>query len=176
MNICIYSSSKENIDKKYILDAEFICEKLADKGHTLVYGAASTGIMGASARGFYKGGGEIIGIAPSFMEKFEPFYENCTQLIITKDMSERKEKLEKISDVFLIFPGGIGTFDEFFQILTLRYLEQSDKEIVLYNAYGYYNKLIEFLDSCFSNEFISDHVIHLFEVVHTKEELLKLFE
>ena len=76
----------------------------------------------------------------------------------------------------MIFPGGIGTFDEFFQILTLRYLGQSDKEIILYNAHGYYDKLIEFLDSCFEKEFISDHVVHMFEVVNTKKELLKLFE
>ena len=83
MNICIYASSKENIDRKYIIDAENIGKELAKQGHTLIYGAASTGLMGASARGFYNGGGEIIGIAPAFMEKFEPFFENCTQLIIT---------------------------------------------------------------------------------------------
>ena len=126
MNITLYGAASDRIDKEYIEGVEELGREMARRGHVMVYGAGSTGLMGAAARGMHEENGKIIGITPHFMHKLEPISELCTELIATDTMAERKTIMEEKADAFIITPGGLGTLDEFFQILTLKVLQQHD--------------------------------------------------
>ena len=120
MNICIYGASSELIDAKYMEETEKLSRVLASNGYGLVFGGGAQGLMGAAARGFKAMNGEIIGIAPTFFMNVDGIlYDQCTQFIYTETMRERKQLMEEHADAFLVTPGGIGTFEEFFEILTL---------------------------------------------------------
>lgn len=172
MRLCIYASASDNIDKKYIKAVEMLGEKLAKDGHSLIYGGSGSGLMGAVARGFRKYGGEVVGVAPKFMDKFEPIFEDCTKIIMTEDMAERKKIMEKGCDQFIIVPGGIGTFDELFQILTLRELGRLDQPIIIYNIDGYYTKLLEYMEDCILKGFIKSKVRDCYKVVDVDTSLI----
>ena len=176
MNYCVYGSAREDIDYKYKIAVSSLCHDLAELGHTLVFGAGGTGVMGAAARGATDGNGEIIGVSPYFMEDFEPIYNKCSVSIKTDTMAERKSKIESISDVFIICPGGIGTLDEFFQIITLRQLNRTDKEIILYNIDGFYDKLIEFMQDCVNFGFITKDIDNLLKICKTKDEIIDIIK
>lgn len=166
MRVCIYASASDKIAEKYITAVEELGESLAKEGHSLIYGGGGSGLMGAAARGFRKGNGEVIGVVPTFMDKFEPIFDDCTEVIRTESMSERKKIMEDGCDEFIIVPGGIGTFDEFFQVLTLRELERHNKHIVIYNIDGYYTKLLEYLEECIKNGFVKEKVLEFYEVIN----------
>lgn len=166
MRLCIYASASDRIDKKYMTAVENLCERLAKEGHSLIYGGGGCGLMGAAARGFRRGNGDVVGVVPKFMHEFEPVFEDCTELIETEDMADRKEIMENGCDAFIIVPGGVGTFDEFFQALTLRDLEQHSKHITIYNIDGYYDKLIEYIDDCIEKKFIKEKVRDFYTVVN----------
>lgn len=141
MNICVYGAASSEIDQIYIDIVENLCERLGKRGHTLVFGAGGSGIMGAAARGFHKGGGRVCGVVPLFFReaKIETLYDEADNTIYTRDMGVRKHIMEENADAFIVAPGGIGTFDEFFQVLTLKQLGQHNKPIALFNIKGYYN-------------------------------------
>lgn len=146
MRICVYGSASDTIDKRYLAEAEELGRRIGAGGHTLVFGAGATGVMGACARGCYSAGGKLVGVAPTFFDKPGVLFPHCTEMIFTKTMRERKQILEDRSDVFLVAPGGIGTMDEFFEILTLRTLGQHSKPVILWNLHGCWNDLITMLD------------------------------
>ena len=131
MNICVYGASSNLIADIYISACEDLGRKIAKDGHTLIFGCGAAGFMGASARGAKEAGGEIIGITPEFFNVDGMLYEDCDQVIRTETMRERKRILEEKSDAFIVAPGGIGTFDEFFEILTLKQLSRHTKAIVI---------------------------------------------
>ena len=141
MRICVYGAASTAIDVKYIEAIEELCTKLAMNGHDLVFGAGNGGVMGAAARGFHRGGGDVMGVAPDFFTNgtIEELYPYCNTLVKTDSMGTRKTVMECNADAFLVGPGGIGTYDEFFQILTLKQLHVFDKPIVLYNVAHYYD-------------------------------------
>lgn len=159
MKICIYAAASDQIESKYIRAVENLGEQLAKEGHSLIYGGGATGLMGAAARGFRRGGGEVIGVIPTFMFDIEPTFHDCTQIIETEDMADRKEIMENECDEFIIVPGGAGTLDEFFQVVTLRDLNRHCKPIVLYNIDGYFTKLVEFMHEAVKKGFINEKVI-----------------
>ena len=166
MKICIYAAASDRIDQKYVRAVENLGEQLAKEGHSLIYGGGATGLMGAAARGFRRGGGEVIGVVPTFMFEIEPTFNDCTQIIETEDMADRKEIMEDGCDKFIIVPGGVGTLDEFFQVLTLRDLDRHHKPITLYNIDGYYTKLIEFIDQATEKGFIAQDVREFLNIVN----------
>ena len=135
-------------------------------------GGGATGLMGAAARGFTKGGGHIIGVVPHFFNIDGILYDKCDDMIRTETMRERKQIMEDHADAFVIVPGGVGTFDEFFEILTLKQLGRHQKPIIIYNLFGYYDKLLEFLKVSVAENFVSDVSLGLFEVISDERELL----
>lgn len=146
MNICVYGASSKTLDEKYITAVENLGQHLAQRGHGLVFGGGANGLMGAAARGFTKGNAkDIVGVAPKFFNADGILYEHCTEYIRPDTMRERKSILEERSDCFIAAPGGIGTFDELFEIATLRSLGRHSKPIVLYNVSGFYNPMLEML-------------------------------
>ena len=173
--ICLYGAASDRIDKEYIKDVEELGKEMARRGHKMIYGAGSSGLMGAAARGMDSKNGHIIGVTPHFMHTFEPIYE-CTTLINTNTMSERKSIMEQYGEAFIIVPGGIGTYDEFFQILTLKELKQTDKPIVIYNVNGYFDKLQELLTDGIQKGFIRKVVPELYYITDNPQKALDIIE
>lgn len=175
MNICVYCASSEKIDKTYIEAGEKFGFAMAEKGHTLVFGGGKYGIMGAVDRGIRKGKGTLIGVVPKFIEDMDVVDTDCT-LIRTKTMRERKQIMEEKSDAFVMLPGGIGTFEEFFEILTLKQLNQHCKPIVLLNTNGYFTPLIDMLENAIEQKFMSDKCRKLYFASDSQEEIFDYIE
>lgn len=176
MNICVYGSASDDIDKKYIRVVEEFGEKLAKKGYGLVFGAGACGLMGAVARGATKGGGEIIGIVPEFFNVDGILYDKCTELVRTETMRSRKALMEEKSEAFVITPGGIGTFDEFFEMLTLKQLSRHTKAMVIFNVDGYYDSMLEFIEHAMQERFVKEKCKKLYKVCNTADEILDYLE
>ena len=147
MNICVYGAASVSLHQKYITATEELGELLAKRGHGLVFGGGRYGLMGAAARGFTRGGAkEIVCVAPKFFQVDGVLYEHCSEYIHPDTMRERKGILEERADAFVAAPGGIGTFDELFEIITLRSLGRHTKPVVLYNACGFYTPMAELME------------------------------
>ncbi|MBE7047096.1 MAG: TIGR00730 family Rossman fold protein [Ruminococcaceae bacterium] len=176
MKICVYGASSYKIDSSFIQAGEKLGEIMAHKGHSLIFGGGANGMMGAAARGVYKGKGEIIGISPELFNVDGVLFENCNQMILTKTMRERKKLLEEMSDGFVVTPGGNGTFDEFFEILTLKQLGYHNKPIAILNTNGYFDKLVELFEEARKGEFVKDNCLKLYKVLNTPEEVIDYIE
>ncbi len=178
MRICVYGAASPTIDKKYIESTEIMGKALAKRGHSLVFGGGGNGLMGAAARGFKEENAHIIGIIPEFFkeENIEAICDFCDELILTESMRERKQRMEDTADAFVIVPGGIGTYEEFFEVLTLKQLCRHNKPIVLYNLFGYYNELSATMNSAMEKEFIKNSCKDLYYITGDLEEMLKYIE
>ncbi len=174
MRICVYGAASDTIAEKYKSAAYALGKWIGTHGHTLVFGAGNTGIMGAVARGVHDSGGSILGIAPRFFDTPGVLYQDCTEMRYTETMRERKEALEQNSDLFVVAPGGIGTWDEFFETLTLRSLGQIDKEICILNTDGYYDALRILVQNGINEGFIADAVAQCYHMIDTPEELSEI--
>ncbi|MBR1731424.1 MAG: TIGR00730 family Rossman fold protein [Ruminococcus sp.] len=172
MNICVFCASSETIDKSYLQSGERLGEMLAENGHTLVFGAGKYGVMGAVARGLRSKGGSAIGVIPTFFNESEVTFTDC-ELVYTETMRERKQIMEDKSDAFIIMPGGIGTFEEFFEILTLKQLRRHTKPIVIYNVNGYYDPLLNLIDTAIAENFMAEKCRNLYYVTDSAD---KVFE
>ena len=172
MNITLYGASSDRMDDKYKKAVHALGEALAAKGHTLVYGAGMRGLMAAAAAGARSRGGRLIGVTTDFMHEIEPPYEGCDELIYAKSMSERKQIMESLGDAFVTVPGGIGTFDEFFQVLTLRLLGRHEKPLILFNPFGFWDGIIEQMYAMRDAGFITDKTFGLFNVCRTPDEVV----
>lgn len=177
MNICVYGASSKTIDKKFIDQIELLGETLAKRGHGLVFGGGKNGAMGASARGAIRGGAKrVLGISPKFFDVDGVLFENCTELVFTDTMRQRKKLLEEYADAFIIAPGGIGTFDEFFEILTLKQLAQHNKPMVIFDVDGYYKPLIELMQNAVDGEFMNQATMELYFYTSSIEEVFDYIE
>lgn len=172
MNICLYGASSSAIAKAYVNPTEELGAKIAERGHTLIYGGGAAGLMGAAARGAYSRGGEIIGVVPSFLNVDGILFDNCTELIFTETMRERKALMEQKSDAFIMTPGGVGTFDEFFEILTLKQLGRHSKPIAIFNINGYFDSLIAQLENAVHKQFMNPEIFELFISTDRADKLL----
>lgn len=161
---CVYGGASERIAEKYIKDIEKLGRIIADNGFSLVYGAGATGCMGAVARGVTEKDGYVMGISPNFISEFEAIYD-CDNTIMVETMSERKMLMEKHADVYFIAPGGVGTMDEFFQVLTLKYLKRISEPIVILNIDGFYDSLISMIDDLVKKGAVIEDIHKLYDVV-----------
>ena len=128
--------------------------------------------MGAVARGAHAHGGKIIGIAPRFFDEPGILFEECTQFIYTDTMRERKALMEEHSEAFMVLPGGIGTYEEFFEMLTLKQLGRHNKPMVMLNTRGYYNPMAAMLQNTVDEGFMSADCLELYGVCNSPEEAL----
>lgn len=176
MNICVYGASSDNIDKKYV-DAVYDlgCE-MAARGHCLVFGGGAHGLMGAAVSGISSLGGESVGVAPTFFNTPGILYENCSEFIFTDTMRQRKEIMENRSDAFIMVPGGIGTLEEFFEVLTLKQLDQLHKPIAVFNIDGYYDSLESLLKQIEDEGFMRSPAEPLYKSFDDLSNLLDYLE
>lgn len=178
MRICVYGAASPTIDPEYIEKVEILGREMVARGHSLVFGGGGNGLMGAAARGVYSAGGHILGVIPSFFrtEEIEAICEVCNELIEPETMRERKQIMEDNADAFIVVPGGIGTFEEFFEILTLKQLCRHNKPIVLYNLKGYYDDLNAVMEQAMKKGFIRENCKELYQITDDLEELFGYVE
>lgn len=178
MNICVYGAASSIIDESFIKEGERLGRKMAKRGIGLVFGGGRNGMMGAVARGEAEENGYILGISPAFFEEnnAEISFTNCTEFIHTETMRERKRLLDEKADAFIISPGGIGTFDEFFEILTLKQLGRHNKAICIYNINNYYDKMLEMMQVCVDQKFITEDCRQLYKVYKDADSMLDYIE
>lgn len=178
MRLCVFGAASNEIDKSYIDAVEKLGEELANRGHSLVFGAGANGLMGAVARGVKRAGGKAIGIIPKFFrdKQIEAIFEDCDDLIFTETMAERKSTMENMSDAFIIVPGGVGTFEEFFQVFTAKQLAIHTKPIAVFDVNGYYKKLDDFLRLCETEKFIRPACRELYDYTDNLGELFSYIE
>ena len=173
MKICIFGASSEQIEKIYIDTAERLGKAAAVRGDAVIFGAGKYGVMGAAARGVSAVKGELIGVSPKFFIEDKVLYDGCTELVFTETMRERKAIMEDRADAFVICAGGIGTFEEFFEVLTLKQLRRHSKPIVIYNVNGYYDSLLNMMKKSVSEGFMSDECLKLYTVADTEQEVFE---
>lgn len=176
MKICIYGASSNAIDKSFLDAGEKLGKFIAQNNHAVVFGGGAAGLMGAVARGAKSANGEIVGICPSFFNVDGALFTDCTQMIYTETMRERKKLLEEMSDAFVITPGGIGTFDEFFEIYTLRQIGVHKKPIAIFNTNGYYDSLIDMLNNAIDKSFMPDTNMNLLFISDNPQEIINHIE
>lgn len=172
MNVCVFGASSTEIDKSYIEATEALGEALASRSHTLVYGAGGSGLMGAVARGMTRCNGTVIGVVPSFFKVDGILYERCDEIVYTDTMRERKQIMDERSDAVVVAPGGIGTYEEFFEIYTLKQLGKHNKPIVIFNINGYYDQLLRLLEHTVDEKFMQASCLDMYTVATTPEEVL----
>lgn len=177
MKICVYGSGSRMIDSIYTDKAYELGSEIAKRRHTLLFGGGNFGMMGGCAKGVHDNNGKSIGISPKWINNFELLCDECSEFIYVDTMDERKNKFLELSDAFVITPGGIGTFDEFFEIITLKKLKRHDKKIIVFNINGFFDKMIEMMEEMHREGFLYKHgeifktagtVDEIFEILHQK--------
>ncbi len=178
MRICVFGAASFSIDDEYIKRVEELGEQMTKRGHSLVFGGGANGLMGAAARGVKRAGGYVLGVIPTFFddENIEGVYPECDKLIETKTMRERKQIMEDNSDAFIVAPGGVGTFEEYFEILTSKQLCRHNKPIALFNINDYYSELNVMMQAAVDKKFVRADCLKLYKVTDNLEELFAYLE
>ena len=153
-SVCVFCGSSEGNDIKVIDEGLLLGEKLAKQDITLVYGAAKIGVMGKVAEGALGHKGKVIGVIPEFLKLKEVVHLGLTELVTTNNMHERKMKMHELSDGFITLPGGFGTLEELFEIITWSQLGLHQKPIGLLNINGFYDDLLKLLENMVRNGFL----------------------
>lgn len=176
MKICVFGASSNDIDNQYIIEGEKLGEVIAKRNHTLIFGAGATGLMGAVVRGVTRENGKSIGVSPKFFDKEGVLFWECSQMVLTDTMSQRKDYMEENSDAYIITPGGIGTLDEFFEVLTLNQLNVYKKPIGILNINGYFDDLDRLLKSMVEKGFMGEWCLELYYISHDINSIMNYIE
>lgn len=171
-SITVFCGSSLGTESEFEKEALRLGETLAKQNIKLVYGGAKIGLMGAVAKSTLHYGGSAVGVIPTFLQKKEVVHEELSKLIVVETMHERKQKMFDLCDGFIALPGGMGTLEELFEILTWAQLGRHKKPIGILNTNGYYNQLIGFLESAISKEFIRENNMQLLVISSDIEDLL----
>ena len=171
--ICVFCGSSDGNDQAIIDAANRLGVIFAERDITLVYGAAKIGIMGTVAQSVLDNKGQVIGIIPDFLKKKEVVHLGLSELITTENMHDRKLKMQDVSDGFIALPGGFGTLEELFEIITWLQLGLHQKPIGLLNSNGFYNDLLEFIENMVRKGFVSIDNFELLLVDVNIENLLQ---
>lgn len=170
-SICVYCGSRDGVQPAFAFAAGEVGRWIGSHGGQLVYGGGKNGLMGIVAQATLEAGGAVVGIIPKSLVEREWANHDCTELHVVSTMHERKAMMADRADAFLTLPGGIGTFEEFFEIWTLKQLGYHDKPIGLLNLNGYYDKLNEFLQMSMGDGFVSDWQMDMVRVESETDSL-----
>jgi uncharacterized protein (TIGR00730 family) len=176
MRICIFCGASESRDPQVASEVKRVMKSFHENDIELVYGGAAIGIMGALANELMVLGGKAQGVIPRQLMKKEIAHAGLTKLHIVPDMHSRKKMMYDLSDAFLIFPGGMGTLDELFEILTWRQLGLHGKPIAILNINGYFDHLLGFLDQAVENGLVKPRDRELVFSSRNWEEILCYFK
>ncbi len=172
MRICCYGASSAYLDKVYLDSAFEMGARLARRGAGVIYGAGKYGVMGALADGVLSEKGELIGIVPEFFETDGAVFKDCTRLIYTETMRERKQMMAEMADGFIALPGGIGTFEELFETMTAKQLGMNTRPLVILNINGIYDHLLALMDDIIEEGFLREEGRQLYFVTQDVDEAI----
>ena len=172
MRVCIFCASSAKVDRKYFDDTRKLTELLVQAGATIVYGGGSVGLMGCLADTAIEMGGKVIGVLPRFMDKVEWGHKNLTQMILVRDMRERKKLMIKNVDAVITLPGGCGTLEELMEVFTLKRLGKFTKPIVVLNTNNFYTHLEQLVEKMIEEQFLRDEHRQIWQLVNTPEEVI----
>jgi uncharacterized protein (TIGR00730 family) len=172
-SISVFCGANKGFDPAYAAAAREIGQTFAQQGILTVYGAGNVGLMGVLADAALKAGGEVLGVIPDFLQKKEVCHTGLTELIVTHTMHERKQIMAERSDGFIILPGGFGTLDEFFEILTWRQLRLHSKPIGILDIGGFYQHLLAHVRQMWEMGLLREANLQLFCVADNLPELLE---
>lgn len=173
-SVCVYCGSRMGKGQEYEALAQELGERIARAGMNLVYGAGSIGLMGVVARAARDAGADVIGIIPEHLDAVEITQDGLAELHITRNMHERKKMMFDRSDAFVVLPGGLGTLDETFEIMTWAQLSLHKKPIILLNHNGYWSPLLELVNNVVEEGFASAANAELLKVAATAEEAMAI--
>ncbi len=178
MKICVFGAASPTIDNTYMQAVEQLGREMVRRGHSLVFGGGNNGLMGAVARGVKSEGGYILGVIPEFFgdEDVESVYPHCDTLIEPETMRQRKQIMEDNADAFIVVPGGIGTFEEFFEIYTLKQLCRHNKPIAIYNINNYFDEINIAIQAAVEKNFVHENCLSLYKTASVLEELFAYIE
>ena len=155
-SICVYCGSRSGLNPAYAAAAAQVGHWIGSHGGQLVYGGGKSGLMGIVADAALQSGARVVGVIPKALVEKEWAHQGCTELYIVDSMHDRKRMMAERADAFLALPGGIGTFEELFEVWTWRQLGYHDKPIGILNVEGYYDRMMEFLASSVKEQFLGD--------------------
>jgi hypothetical protein len=174
--ICAYAGSSDKMHSDYLEAARQMGRNIAERGISLAYGAGSTGLMGALADGSLEAGGEVIGIIPELFNTPQLMHSRLTRLEIVKTMHQRKARLAEMSDAFIALPGGYGTFEELFEVLTWAQIGLHRKPVGLLNVRNYFDPLLALIDHARREGFIYEEHRQLISADESPDALLDRLE
>ena len=174
-SVCVYCGSSNEVKPDYLRLAQDLGRTLAQKNIRLVYGGGGVGLMGACARAVHSDGGEVLGIMPRFLLQKERIFEDVPHEIVD-DMHTRKQRMFDLTDVFVSFPGGIGTLDETVEIITWKQLHLHSKPVLLFSPGGYWQAFDDLLRATVEGGFTDNKSLGLYETVDTLETLWSKIE
>ena len=174
--VCVFCGSSFGKDPAFRDAARAIGFGIAKMGYTLVFGGGGLGLMGDVARAALDGGSTIQGIMPAFLQALEPEVSPQEKLIVTPHMQERKNLMLQMSDAFIVLPGGLGTFDEFFEVVTEAQLGVHDKPIIVVNVNGYFDALDAMLHHIIETGFAKERVLKLYYLADGADAALEILE
>jgi uncharacterized protein (TIGR00730 family) len=174
--ICVFTGSSPGARPDYAHAARELAHALVERGYGLVYGGGNIGLMSVIADAMLERGGQVVGVIPEFLVGKELAHRGLTELRVVKSMHDRKAVMAKLSDGFMGLPGGIGTMEEFFEVLSWAQLDLHDKPCGLLDTRGYYQDIVNFLDRAVAEGFLKPKHRALLLVEDTPERLLNRFE
>lgn len=171
-SVCVYCASSSRGPESHKAAARQLGRLLAESNIRLIFGGGHVGLMGVIADAALAAGGEVTGVIPGFLSDLELAHDGCDEMIVTDSMHSRKQKMAELSDGFVILPGGLGTLDEAFEIITWRQLGLHDKPIVLVDLDGYWQPLRALMDQIVANRYMRPTDAPLFRTVERIEDVL----
>ncbi|MCF8468002.1 MAG: TIGR00730 family Rossman fold protein [Sneathiella sp.] len=171
-SLCVYCGSRIPTDPAHKEAARNLGHQLAENGIRLIYGGGHVGLMGIIADATLDAKGQVIGIIPGHLHDIEVSHEKLTELHVVDSMHIRKEKMFQMSDAFVVLPGGLGTLDETFEMITWRQLRLHDKPIILVNYKKYWDPLLKLFDHMIEAGFVEKEALGFFKVVERMEDIM----
>jgi uncharacterized protein (TIGR00730 family) len=171
-SVCVYCASSPRGPESHKSAAREVGRVLAENNIRLIFGGGHVGLMGLAADAALAAGGEVTGVIPSFLRDLELAHDGCDDMVVTNSMHSRKQKMAELSDGFVILPGGLGTLDEAFEIITWRQLGLHDKPIVFLDIDGYWQPLRALVEHINTNGYMRPNEAPLFTLVDTVAEIL----
>lgn len=174
-SVAIFCGSQKGKNDLFATHAAMVGKLLAQQSVTMVYGGGNVGLMGIAANAALEYGGKVVGVIPKILDKMERSHTGVTELIITSDMHTRKRKMYELCDAALILPGGHGTMDEFFEMITWNNLSIHNKRIFILNTAGFYNQLLQHIFAMYEGGFLYEDPAQTIAVLNTPEEISMYF-
>ncbi len=175
-SVCVFCGAQNAVPKIHLDMAHELGVDLAKNNKQLVYGGGDCGLMGAVANGALEGGGKVIGVFPRSLGRIEVEHKGLSEMHFVDTMHERKQIMYDNADTFVVLPGGFGTLDEMFEVITWRQIGIHEKFVIIYNHEGYWDHLIGLMEHMIDQKFAKPVTRDFYTVVNTKDELYALLQ